>query len=226
VTARALRLLLVLAIVPLLGASSASSAGTPATVVRLAPAQDLSVPFQCDWGYDWDERCFRDDSARLPIGGDVDKVWRAAVRFSLAGLPPGAAVQEARLGVYHDGTCIGPYGADRRCDGRAFTIDAHALLTADWFDEREVEFDEGPLARALVANGQVSGWLIWDVSDLVAAWAAGEAEAAGILLRLVDAEESWGGSGPKPPSSSFPVASRRPWLEVAYVVPEPDPRPG
>jgi hypothetical protein len=226
VTARALRLLLVLAIVPLLGAPSASSAGAPATVVRLAPVQDLSVPFQCDWGYDWDERCFRDDSARLPIGGDVDKVWRAAVRFSLAGLPPGAAVQEARLGVYHDGTCVGLYGADRRCDGRAFTVDAHALLTADWFGEREVEFDERPLARAIVANGTVPGWLIWDVSDLVVAWAAGEAEAAGVLLRLVDAEERWNGSGPKPPSSSFAVASRRPWLEVAYVVPERDASPG
>ena len=154
-----------------------------------------------------------------PVGGDANKVWRAALRFSLAGLPPGAGVQEARLGVYHDGTCVGPYGADRRCDGRAFTVDAHALLTADWYSEREVEFDRAPLARALVVDSTVSGWLIWDVSDLVAAWLAGEAEAAGILLKLVDAEESWGGSGPKPPSSSSPVVSRRPWLEIAYVAP-------
>jgi hypothetical protein len=218
-------LLVLLAALPLLGAPAAAPASTSATVVRLLPVQDLSVPFQCDWGYDWEERCYRDQSARLPIGGDADKVWRAALRFSLAGLPPGAAVQEARLGVYHDGTCVGAYGTDRRCGSRAFTVDAHALLTDDWFGEREVEFEERPLARAVVANGTVSGWLVWDVSDLVAAWAAGEAEAAGILLRLVDAEEQWGGSGPKPPASDSPIASLRPWLEIAYVVPEPEARP-
>ena len=161
-----------------------------------------------------------------PGRGRRDKVWRAALRFSLAGLPPGAGVQEARLGVYHDGTCVGPYGTDRPCDGRTFSVDAHALLTADWFAEREVEFDGRPLARAAVANSRVSGWLVWDVSDLVAAWVAGEAEAAGILLKLADAEERWGGSGPKPPSSSSPVVARRPWLEVAYVAPGRDSKPG
>jgi hypothetical protein len=48
-----------------------------------APLEDVGIPFWCDWGYDWDERCYRDDTARLPVGGVDDKVWRGAVRFSL-----------------------------------------------------------------------------------------------------------------------------------------------
>jgi hypothetical protein len=57
--------------------------------LRLAATQDLSSPFWCDWGYDWDGRCYRDDVDRLPIGGEEDKVWRAGLRFSLDALPPG-----------------------------------------------------------------------------------------------------------------------------------------
>ena len=34
-----------------------------------APLEDVGISFSCDWGYDWDERCYRDDTARLPVGG-------------------------------------------------------------------------------------------------------------------------------------------------------------
>jgi hypothetical protein len=44
--------------------------------LQIAPSADGSFPFWCDWGYDWDERCYSDFSHRLSIGGDVDKVWR------------------------------------------------------------------------------------------------------------------------------------------------------
>lgn len=27
-----------------------------------APLEDIGIPFWCDWGYDWDERCYRDDT--------------------------------------------------------------------------------------------------------------------------------------------------------------------
>ena len=59
-----------------------------------APLEDVGFPFWCDWGYDWDERCYRDDIARLPVGGVADKVWRGAVRFSLDALPGGARANE------------------------------------------------------------------------------------------------------------------------------------
>ena len=70
-----------------------ASAALQTTV--LAPVDDVSLPFLCSWGYDWQERCFRDDLDRLEVGGAGDKVWRSALRFSLDALPPGATVREA-----------------------------------------------------------------------------------------------------------------------------------
>ena len=77
--------------------SPAPAAGS--SLVR-APVEDVGLPFWCDWGYDWNERCFRDDTARLPVGGVDDKVWRAALGFSLEGLPARAAITSARLDLF------------------------------------------------------------------------------------------------------------------------------
>jgi hypothetical protein len=205
---------LALVLVALAGLLAAPGAGSaPALVVRLAPVEDVSLPFQGDWGYDWEERCYADDSARLPVGGDADKVWRAAFRFSLDALPPGAGVQEALLMVHHDGTCIG----GRACPAGPLTLEAHAILDPDWRHEREVEFDPAPLGRVTLANAAAPGRLVLDVTDLVAAWAAREAPVAGILFRLPHDRERFGRGGPSLPSSTFPLAERRPVLEVAYV---------
>jgi hypothetical protein len=212
------RSLIVLVLVCLsLGAPTESVAA--ASVATLRPVEDVSLPFWCDWGYDWDERCYHDDSERLSIGGDVDKVWRSALRFTLAALPPGAGVQEARLGLWYDGTCVGRYGGSRRCDGRGWTIDSHAILDPDWVHEREVAFDPSVVARGVLPPSTGPGWLVLDVTELVGAWASGEAPNAGILLKLADAQEAFLGSGPQLPSSSFGTVARRPWLEVAYVAP-------
>jgi hypothetical protein len=210
-------ILLALACLALVAPAHSSAA---ASVALLRPAQDLSMPFWCDWGYDWEERCYRDDSARLPVGGDVDKVWRSALRFSLAALPPGAGVQEARLGLWYDGTCVGRQGRTRRCDGRSWTLDAHAILDPDWVHEREVAYDWTILARGLVPASAAPQWLILDVTELVAAWSSGEATNAGILVKLADTQEAFLGSGPSFPSSSYGEALLRPWLEVAYVAPD------
>jgi hypothetical protein len=210
---------LVALLTALLALPAAAASSSPAAVVRLAPVEDASLPFGCDWSYDWEARCTRDDSARLPIGGDVDKAWRAALRFSLDALPAGAGVQEALLTVFHDGTCIRAGRRDRPCPRRSYALEAHAILAADWYREREVAFDPTPLARVVLPDASVPAPLVFDVTDLVAAWAAGEATAAGILLRLAPADERFGAGGPKPPSSSSPLASRRPVLEVAFVPP-------
>ena len=42
----------------------APAAAADVGVSTLAPTEDVSLPFFCDWGYDWDERCYRDDSQR------------------------------------------------------------------------------------------------------------------------------------------------------------------
>lgn len=56
--------------------------------VALTPADDVSLPFWCDWGYDWAERCYRLEGARLGVGGgEPDKVWRSALRFSTSATP-------------------------------------------------------------------------------------------------------------------------------------------
>ncbi|MGH3103279.1 MAG: DNRLRE domain-containing protein [Gaiellaceae bacterium] len=199
--------------------SLGSPAPAAASVAVLRPVEDVSVPFWCEWGYDWDERCYRDDSSRLSIGGDVDKIWRAALRFSLGALPPGAVVQEAWLGLWYDATCVGRYGSSRRCDGRSWTVDAHGIRDPDWLGEREVEFDPSRVDRAVLPAGAGPQWLILDVTAIVAAWATGEAANAGILLKLADSQEAFLGSGPRLPSAGFGTASLRPWLEVAYGEP-------
>jgi hypothetical protein len=187
-----------------------------ATTVALAPVEDVAFPFACSWGYDWEERCWRDDSPRLPIGGEDDKAWRAALRFSLAPIPPRAEIASAQLELYYDRTCIGPYASTRRCDGRAFTIDAHALLSLDWYDEREPELDPWPLARYVLPAYAGARWMAWDLTGMAQDWHAGAVENAGILLKLADAQEWPAVGGPKPPSSSFATASLRPRLVVVY----------
>src|SRR6266536_3357714 len=108
-------------------------------VATLSPMEDVSLPFFCDWGYDWDERCYRDDSARLALGGEPDKIWRSALRFSLGPIPTGASVVTAELSLWYDGTCVAPRKTSRPCDGGAFELEAHRILTPRWFAEREVE---------------------------------------------------------------------------------------
>src|ERR1044071_1683948 len=87
-----MRFLLVL----LAAAACAAPARATLETVVLAPADDVSLPFLCNWGYDWQERCYRDDLGRLEVGGAGDKVWRSALRFPLDGLPASATVVTAR----------------------------------------------------------------------------------------------------------------------------------
>ena len=129
-----LTLLLALA---LSGAAHASEV----RVAKLALADDVSLPFWCDWGYDWDERCYRLSGDRLAVGGgEPDKVWRSALRFWLGSLPPGATVVTAELSLWYDGTCIAPRKESRPCDGRSFDVALHPIFTRRWEAEREVEY--------------------------------------------------------------------------------------
>lgn len=90
----------------------ATAAPAPASadpiVYRTAPSVDVSLPFWCDWGYDWDERCYRDFSDRLSVGGEDDKVWRAALDFPLGAIPRGSIVLVTTLLASFDGVCLAP----------------------------------------------------------------------------------------------------------------------
>jgi hypothetical protein len=198
---------------PAAGWSTAGSASVTRTVLR--PVQNASLPFWCDWGYDWDERCYREDSDRLPIGGDTDKVWRAALRFSLATVPAGASILDASLSIHHDATCLGPRKTTRPCSPRPYSLELHPIV-GDWFREREPEY--GPAwGRATLYDATRPGRLDWDVTDLVSEWAAGHLANDGVLLRLVDEQEDFGVGGPKVPSASFADPALRPALEVVYA---------
>jgi len=180
--------------------------------------EDVGIPFWCDWGYDWDERCFRDNTVRLPVGGVDDKVWRGAIRFPLDELPAGARVTSARLELYLDRPCVAPRRKVGPCPNGAYTVDAHAILSLSWTNEREVDFDPVATASTTVST-DVAAWTFWDLTGLVSDWAAGAAPNRGILLKLAEEEEAFGVSGPYLPSGSFGATALRPRLVVSYTGP-------
>ena len=185
-------------------------------VTTLAPVEDVALPFFCDWGYDWDERCYSDDSARLALGGELDKIWRSALRFSLVSIPVGATVVTAELSLWYDRICVAPRKTFRPCDGRAFELEAHRILTPRWFSEREIEIDPAA-SSAFVDASAAAQWVTWEVTDLVAAWHDGSLPNSGLLLKLADAEEGYELPGPALPSSSYPDSGLRPRLSVWYA---------
>jgi TGF-beta propeptide len=194
-----------------LGAAPAQAA----TTIVLHPAADLGLPFWCSWGYDWDERCYTDDGARLPVGGVDDKVWRSAIRFPLGQIPAGASVTSAELRLWFDGVCVAPRKTSFACS-RSYAVDVRRILSADWRDEREVELDEEIEARTTAPVGSAPHWLGWDVTGLVERWHRGDVPNDGLLLGLAFEEEDLDVSGPYLPSMSFPDTSRRPRLVVTF----------
>ena len=197
-------------------ALTGSTGAAELRVTTLPLVEDVSLPFGCDWGYDWDERCYREEGPRLPVGGEEDKVWRAALRFSTAWLPPGASIVTAELSLWYDGTCVAPRKASRPCNGRGFELVAHPIFTARWFSEREVEF--GP-AVAFTALQPLAApqWVTWDVTDLVAEWVSGSLPNDGMLLKLVDGQEDYNVSGPLFASARYATGSLRPRVTVWYT---------
>jgi hypothetical protein len=140
----------------------------------------------------------------------------ARFAFSLASLPPGSSVVTAELSLWYDRTCVAPRRTTRPCDGRGFELDAHPIFTPRWLAEREVEF--GPaVAIAALDPFAPAGWLVWDLTDLVADWRSGGLSNDGVLLKLADAEEDFDSSGPSFPSSTYAQASLRPRLTVWYA---------
>jgi hypothetical protein len=211
-----MRLAPVLLLVALALGSAGAARASGLQVVSLAAAQDVSMPFMCNWGYDWDERCYRDDFDRLEVGGVDDKVWRSGLRLALDSIPPEATVVTAELRLRYDGTCVAPRRRTVACSGAGFDLEARPIYTARWESEREVAF--GPaISWASVEPGAEPEWVVLDISDLVGDWHSGALANDGVLVKLVDDEEAYNGGGPVFPSSSGPDATVRPRLEVWYM---------
>lgn len=193
------------------------AAGAATATIR--PSADVGLPFGCQWGYDWDERCYVDDGPRLPVGGVDDKVWRAALRFPLGQIPAGATITSARVRLVHDGTCVAPRLRTVPCEGGSFWLVAHRIVSSDWFDERELELDERVAGRTTLFDSAAHTSLSIDVTALVRTWRQGAVANNGLLLKLVEWQEDYGVSGPAFPSSSFANAAVRPRLLVTYSSP-------
>jgi hypothetical protein len=205
-------LLLVAGACLLAGAARATDYET----VALPAADDVSLPFLCSWGYDREERCYRDRLERLELGGAGDKVWRSALRFSLDALPPSATSLSAELRLRYDGTCVAPLRRTIPCDGRDFSMEVRPIYTEDRYSRREVAF--GPaIAYAELDPGAAPQWVVWDLTDIVAEWLSGAAPNDGILLKLLDEQESYDEGGPALPSSRYADAELRPRLVVTYM---------
>jgi hypothetical protein len=206
---------LLLLVVLALGVAGASRA-SDVEEVSLPVAQDVSLPFMCSWGYDWQERCYRDDFDRLEVGGVDDKVWRSALRFSLASIPQTATVVTAELSLRYDGTCVAPRRRTVACTGAGYDLEARPIYSASWEHEREVAFGPAISWAELEPNAEPQ-WIVLDVTDLVSDWHTGGLANDGLLVKLVDDEEAYDGGGPAFPSSSYPDPSVRPRLEVWYM---------
>jgi hypothetical protein len=190
-----------------------------ATTVTVAPSADVGLPFWCDWGYDWDERCYTDNGPRLPVGGVDDKVWRAALRFPLGQFPADATITSAEVRLVHDGSCVAPRRRSVPCESGSYWLDAHRVVSADWFDERELEFDERVAGRTTLFDSAAHTTLSLDVTALVRLWQQGLAPNNGLLVRLTEWQEGYDVSGPAFPSGSFADADVRPRLVVTYTPP-------
>lgn len=204
-----------LALIILVTTVGPAGAASDERIYRAAPSDDVSLPFWCDWGYDWDERCWRDFSDRLSVGGDVDKVWRSALRFPLGPIPRGSVVLSATLLLSFDGVCLAPRKTERPCPARSYTIAVHPIFSQDWLREREV--DIGPVVAQGSFWAETPQRLSWDVTDLVIEWVEYGVPNDGLLLKLAEGEEDFFVSGPKLPSSEFANAALRPALEVTYL---------
>jgi TGF-beta propeptide len=189
--------------------------------VSIAPSADVGLPFWCDWSYDWEARCFREDGPRLPIGGVDDKVWRAALRFPLAAVPAGATVTGGELRIYYDGLCVAPAREARPCAAPGAVVDAHRLLAGNWFSEREPDFDLHVEATAVVFSAPDPQWLAWDVTSVVRRWQRALVPNNGLLLKLQDGDEDFAVGGPYGPSAGSLNAGLRPRLVVTYSGPGP-----
>lgn len=196
----------------------AAPAAAASTVV-IPPSADVGFPFWCDWSYDWESRCFREDGARLPVGGAGDKVWRAGLRFSLDSIPAGTTVTSAELRLHYDGTCVAPARGWEPCMPPGAVIDAHRILSASWFREREPELDERVVDTAVVFAPSEPQWLVWHVTQLVQAWHLRVLPNNGLLLKLQEGDEAPDVPGPYLPSSSYPDAALQPRLVVSYAGP-------
>lgn len=99
-----------------------------------------------------------------------------------------------------------------------YTADGHAIRSASWTKERDVDCDPVATASTTVSTG-FAGWRSWGLTDLVFAWATGALPNRGLRLKRAEEEEDFGVRGSYFPSSSFGIAALRPRLVAVSTAP-------
>jgi hypothetical protein len=158
-------------------------------------------------------------------GGDVDLYlgkgtywdlgyWRAYLEFDVSGVV--GTVQDARLHLYQYDA--GPAAGGLPCD-------AHRIL-GPW-SEGTITWQTQPAHDGYVYDSQdvgssgYQGWIIWNITDLVAAWVSGAQTNYGVVLKHYTespAGASRYGIFHASESGSSPL---RPKLVVQYEAPTP-----
>jgi RHS repeat-associated protein len=190
--------------------------------VRLDPTITIQPTFQ-DASFDFAcLGCSGVASDRLSIGtgsqGFSANTWRSALQFSLADIPPGATISNAKLKLYFDGTCVGAPGPV--CGGTSHQIDA-LRMTSSWSPSSttsQLSFDSGTtLASFTLPASAPAQWMNWDITGTVQDWASGGGVPSNFGLLLRRAPESASASGPKPPSRNYAAEpTLGPTLQVTY----------
>jgi RHS repeat-associated protein len=142
------------------------------------------------------------NTTTLWVGSDSNSLYRSAVQFSLGGMPAGATVQSASLGLYYDDSCIAGTGNPQYCNGTSHTIDAHQV-TAAWTQsttEDHMQFNSTILSSATLSSNTLGTpqWLNWDITSLFEGWLAGTTANDGV--ELLHDPETLGLAGPIFPS--------------------------
>jgi RHS repeat-associated protein len=153
---------------------------------------------------------------RLYIGGSADVSWRAALRFDLSGIPAGATISSANLGLYFDGPCV--QGQPGPCGGVSHLINAHRI-TVPWSTSTvstNLLFDSAVSGSYTLPTGAGDRWMSWPITGLVSSWVSGVQPNHGLLLKR--SPEVNNSSGPVPPGRRFTgLPTLQPKLEITYV---------
>jgi hypothetical protein len=155
-------------------------------------------------------------SERLLIGGGGTLSWRAALRFDLAAIPPGARIQRAEVGLYFDGYCLSAPNVPL-CGGTSHQLDLRRV-TAPWTASTvsdKITFAADLTSSYTLAADASQGWMSWPVTGLVQSWRDGVANYGVMISRHDEVDNS---SGPATPGRRFTGSpALRPRLVVSYT---------
>jgi hypothetical protein len=151
---------------------------------------------------------------RLNLGGGSAETWGSALKFDLTGIPAGASITDADLGLFFDGTCI---GNPTPCGGTSHQIRAYRM-TGAWTPAsrtNQLSYNTTQLSSFTLPVDATPQWMTWDLTTTVVNWFSGSQTNHGVFLKR--APEALNTSGPRPPSKRYPVESSvLPRLEVTW----------